>query len=116
VSAGVDSLKAALEALQERVRDAVDDVDTAITDCDNEQDELRQALDSARSEMRDALAAMQACSAAVRELCSGEVIDELSVCDALDELDHAATSLDCAADEVTGALGDQEQQTTGAAP
>jgi chromosome segregation ATPase len=126
VSALTD-LREALEALQEHVSAA----DTA-------GDELRDALEAARSTLRDAekevrktLAAVTEVRRQLRELCDAEAIDGDAIVAAvdslggpdcgevgvLDDLDSTTDALESAASDVSDILGDEpEQQPQAVAP
>jgi hypothetical protein len=112
MSAGTDALKQALEALQDAVKAAADEVEVgALADVETEVEELRSALDTARSEIRDALAAVRTEAARVPELCSVDgAIDADALDLALEGLGDAAGSLESAAEDITSALGDEQEQ------
>jgi hypothetical protein len=133
VSAAVDALRAALEAMQEAVQSAAGEVETgALADIESEVDTLRDALTSARTALQDAHNEVRAAIARAREivasatkLCEPDAddcvdaneianaLDDLGGPDSatagpLDDLDSTADALASAADEITAALGDGE--------
>jgi hypothetical protein len=126
VSALAD-LRAAIESLQEHVSGA----DTAGDELYNALDAARSALRDAETEMRTAITTVHKVAAQVRELCEPDPVDTDAIVAAvdslggddsgeyglLDDLDAAADALESAASDVTDILGDeQEQQAQAVAP
>jgi hypothetical protein len=121
MTAATDALREAIEALD------IDAVETEVDDLRNALDAARDALQEAVTELRAANAKVEAIGAAVRALFNGEddgeVVPESTITGLLDKLggsdsaeygpieDLAGTAdnLESAADDVTSALGDEEQ-------
>jgi hypothetical protein len=116
------------------LREVLESVESAISDVDTENEDLRSAMDAARTalkdaatEVRTAAAKVQAIGNAVRQLFEADgdepipqeqimtELDKLGGPDSgeygpLDDLATTADSLESAADDVTGALGNGDEQ------